>query len=306
MSLEQCLEGLKDEHRPLAQCHLAELSSLAPEEMAFFRKVWPRIGVERQRQAIAHLAELAERDCQLNFDDVFRFCLGDRDEQVRATSIEGLWECEHRALLDAFIYMLKEDSSEQVRAAAAMALGRFAVLAELEKLLPRDGARVRGALVAAIDNLKERLEVKRRAVEAISAMNVPRVKAIIQEAYESDDARMRASALYAMGRNGDPSWLPTLLKELQSPDAEMRYEAAVACGELGHEDAIPHLERLIHDVDSQVRFSAIAALGDIGGDEAEESLREFLDHPDDTIREAASEALEGIEVYKDPFSFGVE
>jgi len=304
--LERYLAELNDESKPLVLSQLADLSSLSPEELAIFRGAWARIGVARQRQVIHHLVELAEMDCRLNFDDVFRVCLGDSDEMVRAKSIEGLWECESRSLIDAYIDLLREDGSEMVRAAAAMALGRFALLAELEKLRQGDGAKVADALFAAIDDDRERLEVKRRAIEAISPLSLPRVKEIIGEAYESDNVSMRVGAIYAMGRNGDPAWLPVLLQELGSLDAEMRFEAAVACGEMGDGGAVPHLAGLIHDADSQVKLSAIAALGEIGGDEAEEVLRECLSYHDEQVAAAAAEALEELEVSEDPLSFRIE
>ena len=78
------------------------------------------------------------------------------------------------------------------------------MLAELGELRPEDGEKVQKALLSAIGNQEEQLEVRRRAIEAISPLSLSKVKDIIRQAYESEDARMRASALYAMGRNCDP------------------------------------------------------------------------------------------------------
>ena len=305
MSLERYLTELNDEGKPLVFSKLANLSTLSPEELRLFLEVWASMGVARQRQIASQLVALAEEKPSLNFDDIFRACLHDPDEIVRVRAIEGLWEYENRSLINPLITMLREDSKESVRAAAAMALGKFALLAELGKLRPDDGTKVERALVAVIDNQEEQLEVRRRAVEAIATLSLPKVTEIIQEAYQGNDAKMRVSAIYAMGMNSDPAWLPTLVKELGNPDAEMRFEAAVACGELGMEEAVPHLVKLIHDLDSQVQFSAIAALGQIGGSEAEAALRECLNHPDEHIRDAATDAIEMLGFYKEPFSFRI-
>ncbi len=305
MSLESYFAEIGNSKKHLVVSKLANLSTLSSEELRLFMETWVKIDVDRQRQIVGHLVELAEENPNLNFDDIFIACLHDPDETVRIKSIDGLWECESCSLIDSFITLLREDSKESVRAAAAMALGKFAMLAELGKLRPEHRLKVERVLLAIIDDQEEDIEVVRRAIEAIAPISLPRVKEIIQQAYSSDDDNMRVSAIYAMGKNSDPAWLTTLLRELGSADTEMRYEAAEACGELGEEDAVPHLSRLIHDLDSQVSLSAIAALGKIGGSEAEDILRECLTHSDEHIRQAAGEALEELGFEKDPLSFRI-
>jgi HEAT repeat protein len=305
LPLERYLAEISNSEKPLVISKLANLSTLSSDELKLFTEIWTKLDVDRQRQIVNHLVELAEENPNLNFDDIFVACLHDPDEIVRAKSIDGLWECENRCLIDSFITLLREDSKESVRTAAAMALGKFAMLAELGKLRPEDRAKVESALFTIIEDEDEQLEVTRRAIEAIAPLSLPMVKGIIQEAYESEHASMRVSAIYAMGKNSDPAWLPTLLRELGSADAEIRYEAAAACGELGEENAVPHLSRLIHDLDSQVSLSAIAALGKIGGSEADDTLRECLSHSDEHIRQAARDALEELGFEKDPLSFRI-
>ena len=306
MSLEAYLAEISHADRPLAISKLANLSELSPEELASFVSAWADIDIERRRQVMSHLADLAEENPTLNFDGIFMACLHDPDEIVRLKAIDGLWECESRSLIDALVTMLKEDDEETVRAAAATALGRFAMRAELGKSRPEDRVKVENALLATIESTREPIEVTRRAVEAIAPLNVSKVKQIIEQAYGSQDFKMRVSAIYAMGRNCDPAWLPTLLRELGNADAEMRYEAAAACGELAEEDAVPHLGELINDIDSEVRLSAIVALGKIGGSEAEGILHVCLEHSDELIREAAGAALEELSFEKDPMSFRIE
>lgn len=305
MSLKSYIAEIGDAGRPLVGSKLANLSALSPEELKLVVDAWPRMAVERRREIVGKLVELAEENATLDFDAFFTACLRDDDETVQIRAMDGLWECESRALIDIFITLLTKDARGPVRAAAATALGKFAMLAELGKSRDDDRAKVESALFAVIDDPEEQSEVTRRALEAIAPLSLPEVKAAIEQAYHSDDTRARASAIYAMGRNCDPAWLPTLLRELASPDSEMRYEAAAACGELGEEDAVPHLGRLVHDIDVEVCLSAIAALGAIGGSEAEAVLRECLGHPDEHICQAAEEALEELSFDQNPLSFRI-
>lgn len=306
MAIEDYLAELKDSDRPLVSSGLARLSSLSPNELILFLEAWSCMGAERRRDIVSRLVEQAEENASLNFDDVFLVCLTDTDDAVKVSAIEGLWEYESRSLIDTLIGLLEGDSHESVRAAAATALGKFTLLAELGELPSRDGDRLERALVAVIENRADQPEVRRRAVEAIAVFNTAEVSQVIREAYHSDDHKMRVSAVYAMGMNCAPEWLPILLEELGNPDAEMRFEAVVACGEMEEEEVVPRIVSLIDDPDPQVQLSAIAALGKIGGSEAEDALRKCMERTDEHIREAAEEAIEEIERSVDPFSFGVE
>ncbi len=306
MAIEDYLAELKDVDRPLVSSGLARLSNLPPNELVLFLEAWSCLDTGRRRDIVGKLVEMAEENTSLNFDDIFLACLSDADDEVKVSAIEGLWEYEGRSLIDPLIELLKGEGNESVRAAAATALGKFTLLAELGELPSRDGDRLERALVEVIANVADRPEVRRRAVEAVAVFSKDEVSQIIQEAYRSDDHKMRVSAIYAMGMSCDPHWLPILLEELGNPDAEMRFEAVVACGEMEEEQAVPRLVSLIDDPDSQVQISAIAALGKIGGSEAENALRRCLERNDEHVRDAAMEAVEELERSVDPFSFELE
>jgi len=300
--LEQYLAELRDLSKPMAISKLANLSDLFPEEADIFRREWADIDVTRRRQIVGQLAELAEDNLELDFDEVFRSCLTDADGEVREKAIEGLWGCEERSLIDPLIRLLLEDVEHPVRAAAADGLGRFALLAELGKLPESDAHRVEEALLTAFNKGNEQLNVRRRVLEAISPLTKPQVEEMIRQAYRSDSLEFQVSAVYAMGRNCNPSWLPVLLKELRSPEPQLRFEAVRACTELEAEEAVPHLIELTRDSDAEVQISAIEALGRIGGGEAKEGLQQCLDSSEDVIRQASQEALEEIGFWEDPSS----
>lgn len=279
---------------------LSKLSNLGADELSSFKTYWQTIEV-RQRQGIAkQLAELADNSLELNFDDIFRFLLEDPDAEVRATAVEALWECEDRTLINPLIELMLNDPSEQVRAAAAVALGRFAMMAELGELRPKYASRVEDALFRVIDDSTQSVDIRRRAIEAISPMATERVTQIIKEAYESDDPKLKASSVFAMGRNCDDRWLPMIIDELGSDNIELRFEAVNACGQLEDRRLVPHILPLINDTDFQVQLAAVDALGHTGGALAKQALKKCLANSDEHIREAAQDALDEIAFAEDP------
>jgi HEAT repeat protein len=301
-SVEDIIAELVDSDKPLASSNLAELSDLNPEEMRFFNQAWQEIEQKRRQQIINRLVELAEDSVELNFDAIFKHCLKDPDEAVRRKAIEGLWENEEASFIQSLINLMEQDSSVGVREAAVMALGRFAMLAEYGKLTPEQATRISRVLLATTGDKSNHIDIRRRALEAVAPLSLPRVRQAIMEAYRSGDTKLRIGAIYAMGRNCDIAWLQMLLEELASDSVELRYEAAVACGELGEEEAVPYLIGLTEDADKEVQLVAVQALGKIGGSEAREHLELCLSHRSEAIRQVAEQALYELETMTEPAS----
>ncbi len=306
MPLENCLQHIAEDGTALSASALTELSDLSPGELGRFARAWFRVLNERREKVIERLAEMAEENAELDFNAVFKMCLKDPDEGVRQKAIAGLWEFEDRSLITYLVEILKSDRSGQVRASAAAALGKFASLAQDGKILSKDGEMVKNALMRALQDDKEWLEVRRRALESVAPFNAPDIDEHVQWAYDSDDLDLKCSSLYAMGKTGDSKWLPLLFRELQNPSPPIRYEAATACGELDNEEATPHLVSLLHDDDLQVQLAAINSLGAIGGPLAKRALRRCLKEGDSALEDAARDALENIQAMEDPLAFSYE
>ena len=305
LPIEQIITDLGNSDKPLLNSHLAELSALSSEMLSLLEQVWAAIEPKRRQQIMYRLVELAEDNLELNFDSIFISCLKDKDAEVRSKAIEGLWENEDTSLINPLINLLEHDSSEKAQTAAATALGKFAMLAEHEKLRPNYAAKVGQALLSAINDSGKPVEVRRRALEAVAPLSLPEVKEAIDQAYHSKDIKLRASSIYAMGKNCDPYWLPILLKELNSNNNEIRYEAIGACGELGEGEAVPYIIKLCHDPDTDIQLAAIQTLGKIGGIEAREYLKKCVRNPSEAIQQAAEQALHELEIGEDPFSHRV-
>ena len=305
MTQEKLIQEILDDDAPLKYTSLARLSDMASEEAEQFAELWRRISDLRRVDIVQRMVDTAEDNVELDFTSVFKIALRDELDDVRERAVLGLWEREERHLITAMANMLAHDPSPRVRSAAALGLGRFAVLAEDGKLLPKDQARVKDSLLAVIRDDGEDAEVRRRALEAVGALSDGDVLALIAWAYRHADERFRQSAVFAMGRNASPEWLQTILRELESEDAAMRYEAVLACGELGEEATVPHLAPLLQDEDDQVSLATISTLGNIGGSMARRVLTNYLAaaEGDESVIEAITDALDMLDAHEHPLIF---
>ena len=139
MSLELCLEAIRSPEEAPANSLLYHLSDLSASDVVDFASAWRNAPPDGKVPILDRLISLSQDMTELDFSAVFRRCLRDEDEEVRRRAIEGLWENEERRLISPLGDLLAHDPSPAVRAAAAMGLGKFAELAQLDKLLRKDG-----------------------------------------------------------------------------------------------------------------------------------------------------------------------
>ena len=289
--LQELLVELSEEPGALPFSKLYAFSDLAGQNLATFCTAWDRFPPDQRRRLVHSLVELAEASIQVNFDAIFRYCLGDPDSEVRATAIDGLWENEEAALIGPLLAMLHNDPSVQVRAAAATGLGRFVLAGELEQLEASIETRILTDLLATIHLADESAKVRRRAIESAAYACMPEISDILETAYADDDEEIRLSAIVGMGRSCDTRWREIVLAELNNASVAMRYEAALASGSLELREAVPTLARLLDDADPQVREATIWSLGQIGGDQAKDALLAAYEDADEDTQSLLDEAL---------------
>ena len=106
---------------------LISFSDLDREEAEQVRRAWPQIETEHRVRFVHALSDLAESSVQYNFNRVFRVAIEDHEPGARQYAVAALWEDASSDLIDSFIALL-DDESQDVRAEAARALGRFSAL----------------------------------------------------------------------------------------------------------------------------------------------------------------------------------
>jgi HEAT repeat protein len=280
--------------------YLYALSSMGYEDLVSFKEIWPTVETQRRRDVIQELTDIAEVNFEVDFEPIFLLGMGDDDAIVRETSVKSLWDAENPDTIRPLIHLLKQDPASEVREASALTLGKFVYLKELEEIDPVEAGLAEEALFETIYQATENINVRRRALEAISFSGDPRIGPLIEAAYYSDETKMQVSAIFAMGRNADISWLPTVITELDNPNSEIRFEACRACGELEATPAVDKLIELIeYDADIEVQEMAIWALGRIGGDTAREALEICVEDENEAIAAAAEEALDELNIFSD-------
>ena len=302
MTLGDVIPRLLDAGSELKPSLLERLSGLTPDEQRELLEAWSGIPTPRRLMIVRAVTGMADDNIEMEFTGLLCAALADNDAPVRASAAAGLWETGDRTVIAPLAVMLESDDSHEARAAAAAALGHFAELAETGKLIERDAAAVRSALLGALEDEDEETTVRRRALEAVAPMRHPDVPGWIRWAYQDGEPLLRQSAVYAMGRTCDPAWLPVVVAELGSSVPAMRFEAANAARELADPKTLPYLHDLTSDDDPQVALAAVQAIGGTGGTAARKLLRHYAEQADPALSEAAQEALRALEADEGDFS----
>lgn len=262
-----------------------------------FRDVWFALPLERRRQAATALFDIAEEDSRTDFTPLFFILLDDTDPEVRIKAVDGLWETNTPSvprLVRRLLAILRDPAEDyRVRARAALGLGHPLEKHALGSLDVAFVDEVVDTLLRIFHDAGEPLEVRRRALEGVAVVNNEAIRAAIREAYASPEHDLRVSAIFAMGRTGEPEWIPVVRRELTNPSAEIRYEAARAAGALGDVGAVSTLIDLLADPDAEVRDEAIWALSEIATERAIKALENFLQRiTDDELAEYVEEAID--------------
>src|SRR5262249_6283090 len=185
----------------------------------------------------------------------------DPDPLVRRHSAWALGNIGEPALKPAAMAVAEAfgDPSEEVKRAAAEALGRIA----------DSGGATQSLVELLLDALHERdVSQRRAAVTALGQIEARSAYLGLVEALRDEDALVRQGAVAALGELADPRALPALTGRLaQDADAGVRTEAAFRLGKFGDATTVAPLKTAAdHDPDQGVRRWAAWAVASLSSD----------------------------------------
>ncbi|HAF62335.1 MAG TPA: hypothetical protein DCK95_08415 [Anaerolineaceae bacterium] len=302
---EQVMVELADETQPFSLRHLRAFSDMDSASLRILEQYWTNISDNRKITLLEDLEELMEADTLVCCDGLAEFAMHDTHPGVRAQAIQLLWECEHPHLINSFMAILEEDPAEEVRAAAAAALGKFVLLGELEEISREKTDPVVAKLLDVIQR-QPAGQIQRKALESLGYSSDASVPQLIKQAMQQEDTRWIASALFAMGRSLDNRWDATVLEHIKHNDLEVQIEAVRAAGDLEIAAAVDVLVELLEegDLDIELLYQIYWALSKIGGKGVRELLeRELQEAIDEDQMDVLDMALENLEFTEDSEDF---
>lgn len=284
--IDELLEGTGD----LSRQSLQEFSDIHPDSLAALLEAWPRVRPDRRRLLLDGLLSLADSDTLVSFDDLARSVVTDEDPGVQARAIRLLIECDDVKLVPVFLKILTEVGAREAQIEAALALGKYVRLGELEDIPEAIQRQVEDALLHEANNEQALPDVRRSALEALGFSSRAEVKVLIESAFRREDPDWQASALFAMGRSFDDVWEEQVLSRLTAVNPRVRLAAVEAVGELSLRSAHTALLKVLEDEDDDdIVAATIWSLSQLGGEDARILIENLIDQAED---EAQIEFLE--------------
>lgn len=302
---EQVISELVDENQPFSPKYLRAFSDMDAVSLKTLASSWSQVPLQRKLSLIEDLEELMEVDTLVSCDAFARFAMHDNDPQVRSQAIHLLWEYEDTHLIPIFLEFLDHDPAEEVRAAAASALGKFVLLGELEEI-PREKSDPVVQKLLEIVNIQPAGDIQRKALESLGYASHEAVPQLIKAALQQNDSRWIASALFAMGRSLDNRWDKIVLEHITDTDLDIQIEAVRAAGELELSAANELLFELLddEDTDSELLYHIYWALSKIGGKGVRARLeQEQQESVDEDLLDVLDLALENLDFTEDTEDF---
>ena len=295
------LEDSSGDPAPAAEQKLEFLEETALQNLA------DALDPKTRRDAAEILGDIGADEALEGLADAM---FNDPDESVRDTAIESMASQDFDRLLD----ILQNHPESQMRRAAAICMGRKGDPRALNPLgnslvqKPDTDEDVRAAAASALGDLlkpeaveplsqalatDQSAKVRQASAAALGALgNGAGVSSLEQALAGEAEDDVRASAADALGDLLSPSSLPPLFEgRANDPSPKVRGACSGALGrfsQAGLEDALQG------SADPSVRSAAAQALGEQGNPSAADNLVDALRDPEEEVREAAQEAIENL------------
>jgi HEAT repeat protein len=282
LNFQSVLDHLLDSKKDIPQGHLQYYSDLDPKSLRLFLDVWSSVPQNRKLLLLDSLTANLDEDSIVVYEDIGKSLLDDPDAEVRARALGLLAESNDPRLVDKLLSIFLTDIDLAPRLKAALLLGEFVLLGELEELDEGLQRKIEDALISVIRS-DAKPTLRRAAVEAFGYSGRDETIAILESAYEREDPLWVASALRAMGRSHNAYWNDSVVSRLLDPDPRIRFAAAEAAGGLNIEEASPIILKMLEDEeeDDDVVSAAIWSLSQIGGGDARIYLVNLIENTED-------------------------
>jgi HEAT repeat protein len=229
------------------------------------------------------------------------------DDEERLDILEECGEVDDE-LAEELLRLLEADTSDEVRAAAAIALGPTLEIMDTEL---DDKGRVEDSLGMAplsqrvydlvVETLRrvtvdqsEPALVRRRAFEAAVRSPKSWQVEVIRSAWAGDDPDWRLTAVFGMGYVVEADFSAEIEAAFSSDSVELQGEAIRAAGLRELASFLPDVTAIAADESAppELRYAAVEALGYLGDDDSVELLHELAESDDEALAAVAEEALQ--------------
>ena len=271
---------------------LRELSGIDDKQARSMAQAWRVWQLSDVLDTVVELRTVAESDRSLEFDALFIAALSFPAPEVRIEGVRALSNGGSLKIAQALLKVLEQDDAADVRAAASESFHAFAEPSQARNIPKTTFSRIASALrLAASDD--ERV-VRGKALKSLAAMRDEEAPDLIDAMFDEaiDDPEMMSDVLLAMGESGDRAWLPTIEDAFYSNDARVRISAVLAFGNIANDDDVEGLAEPFDDHVLEVQMATVQALGNIGTPQAREMLSLAVSSSEPDIQQMAQTALD--------------
>lgn len=300
-NINQIIDALLDDDAEFPISYMMTLSDISIPHLELLRRSWVQISAARKVALMENIEVIQETDITSNFEDIAILALDDVNATVRTSGVRLFWDYENAHFVEKFIDLLFNDLDQGVRSQAAITLGKYMYMAEVESIDEKYRELISNNLIKVLRSDENEL-VRQKALEAIGYSSCPEAKEFINIAYNSGDYNWIASALEAIGRSADDAYASLVLPMLAHPDLRIQKSSIYAAGELELKQAKKFLLKMVMELekDDDLWEEAISALSKIGGDGVLDVFERLLEDAEtDEEEEFLNDAIENLNLTND-------
>lgn len=301
INFNKIIDALLDDDAQFPIDYIMVLSDITPANLEILRRAWGQISPVRKALLMENVEVFHVSEITSNFEDIATLAIEDMNTAVRMSGLRLFYDYENSSFVNKFIELLETDPDIGVRSQAAITLGKYMYLAELEMIDERHRNSIDEALLKVLRSDENEL-VRQKALEAFGYSSRSEVKDFIHTAFNSGEYNWIASSLVAMGRSADEAYATQVLTMLVHPEIRIQREAVYAAGELELSTAKNLLLKLAMELDAEEELwlETITALSKIGGEGVSEVFEKLLENAStDEEEEFLNDAIENLNLTND-------